>query len=469
MKILKDSLWANGSALLTQVIALVTTLIVARFVGPHEYGLVATGLVILLFFQRFLLESFGFAVIRETEKYEGFVESANYCSIIFGYLSSLLMLVIASILYFYSYTELAVVLVALSIIPILDGYGTIRTCILRRDGKFKQLAGRVLIANSVSGFFAILLAIGSLGIWALIIQQIVLALFNLIIAYKYANWIGTEKINSTSIKRILAFGLPMMGNSFAMVAANRIDILILSYFSTAHSVGIYSIAKRIIRTLPDVFINGSNAVVMTHIRNKNNVDALKLIFLQIRYISALIIPILLFIFLQSKLIIKLIFGNTWIEAAEVLSVLCLYAYLQMVYTILSNFLIKNSESKKILSLNFIQLAVFIGSSSLGLWVLDFNVILLSYALIISCFISLFLLIMYLYKKYSMPIFLFISMIYFPLVLSLIVLLEYYLFNDLLNFILLGLINLTSFYILFLIFDKRLKKINIFRKIKGYLL
>lgn len=469
MKILKDSLWANGSALLTQVIALITTLIVARFVGPHEYGLVATGLVILLFFQRFLLESFGFAVIRETEKHEGYVESANYCSIRFGYLSSILMLVIASILYFFSYTELAVVLVALSLIPILDGYGTIRTCILRRDGKFKQLAGRILIANSLAGLCAIILAVNNFGIWALIIQQIVLAICNLIIAFKYASWTTKEEVNSSAIKRILAFGMPMMGNSFALVAANRIDILILSYFSTANAVGIYSIAKRIIRTLPDVFVNGSNAVIMTHIRNKNNDEAFNLIFLQVRYLSALIIPILLFIFLQSHILIQFIFGNAWMEAANILSILCIYAYFQMIYTIFSNFLIKNSESEKIFFFNLIQLVVFIIINFFILLFYKLNLNVISYALIFSNFVSLCILFNYLYKKYHISFFSLYKIIYFPLILATVVIIEYCLLNNLLNFIILGGLHLISYYFLFLIFDERLRKMNILGKIKGYFL
>ena len=54
MNIIKDSLWANSSAFLSQIIGLVASITVARYIGPYEFGLISIGLVILFYFQRFL-------------------------------------------------------------------------------------------------------------------------------------------------------------------------------------------------------------------------------------------------------------------------------------------------------------------------------------------------------------------------------------------------------------------------------
>lgn len=469
MKILKDSLWANGSALLTQIIALVTTLIVARFVGPHEYGLVATGLVILLFFQRFLLESFGFAVVRETEKHEGFVESANFCSILSGYISSILMLVIAFILYFYSYRELALVLGILSVIPILDGYGTIRTCILRKEGKFKQLASRVLIANSLAGLFAVIIAVNDFGVWALIIQQITLALCNLIIAYKYANWSSEEKINKTSLRKILNFSKPMMGNSILFVAANRLDIILLNFFSNSFNVGVYSIARRITRTIPDILLNGSNSVLMTYLRGKNIVDAIEMAGDKIKYILLLVIPFLVYIFIFSYDLVDFVFGEKWNESNmdDIIKILCVLGLFQIVISLLSTLLVSLDKPIKLTLNNFIQLTSFIFIVMLFYFFNKVDAITVSYSILLSYVISMFNLLFIIYKN---RVFEFFKKVFLIIPMTMVC---YFLFNinyvenNFLNMCLSFSIGLSIYLTFLIIIDTKIRSLVLLIKNKMY--
>lgn len=394
MKILKDSLWANGSALITQIIALGTTLVVARFVGPSEYGLVATGLVILLFFQRFLLESFGFSVIRETDTSGGYIESANYCSIVFGYISSIIMFLAGIVLYLFSYQNLSVVIVALSIIPILDGYGTIRTCLLRRDGKFKQLAGRVLIANTCASLFAVVLAAKNFGIWALITQQVVLALCNLLIAFKYANWQPLDKINKTNIKKIMKFGFPMMGNSVIFVAANRVDVLFLSFLSTPVSVGVYAMSRRITRTIPDILLSGSNNVLFTYLRKEDRYTGLELTFKTIIYILLLMSPILTFLYVYSFDIVKLIFGEAWlgVNFSSIIKILIAASIAQVFISLINTYFLSINEPKKVFLLNTFQFLLFISIMLLYFFIDIFSAITVAKSFAFSNYMLVFILI-----------------------------------------------------------------------------
>lgn len=475
MKMLKDSFWANGSALVTQIIALGTTLVVARFVGPTEYGLVATGLVILLFFQRFLLESFGFSVIRETDTSDGYIETANYCSIIFGFISSIVMIISAVLLYVVSYKNLAVVIIALSIIPILDGYGTIRTCLLRRDGEFKQLAGRVLIANTCAGLFAIVLAINNFGIWALIVQQIILAICNLLIAFKCANWKPLEKISKSNIKKIMKFGFPMMGNSVIFVAANRVDVLFLSFLSTPMNVGVYAMSRRITRTIPDILLSGSNNVLFTYLRKEDRHTGLKLTFKTIIYIFLLMSPVLTLLYVYSFNIVNFIFGKAWVEInfSLIIQLLIVGSIAQVFIALINTYFLSINEPKKVFLLNTFQLSLFVSLMFFYLFLDVFSAVAVAKCFVFSNYITMLIVILILtINRLENFILLFKNIIKFtPIWISLFVL---FYFFEMIDFSLNSIVALMVFYLIILsylfIFDIKFRLIflqfytKIFRRI-----
>lgn len=125
-------------------------------------------------------------------------------------------------------------------------------------------------------------------------------------------------------KELYSFSIPLIFSGFAMLVMGWTDTLMLGYFCTASEVGIYNVALPIARLLRVVVT--AFAIIFLPIASElyamGREEELRNIYSTVtRWVFSLILPGSLLMILFSKSIIEILFGLEFVDGARALSIL----------------------------------------------------------------------------------------------------------------------------------------------------
>ena len=377
-KVLSNIFWATASSWIQQAFTFITVLFVARMVSPSAFGVVAVALLFILLFQRVLLESVGYLVVREDSSScdKTFLDSAYFLAVMCSLLLAGIIFLCSSFLAnLFDMPELAPVLKALSVIPAFDGLCMVQTSLFRRNMQFKFITLRTALVNLLSGCSGIALAFANYDIWALVWQQVIGSLTGCLVIFFSSNWRPGKDIRLVVVKDQLMRSLPMMGNAIMFVLTNRIDIMMLGLFSTSAITGFYSLAKRVTRTFIDLFVTGVNSVSLTTFsQSKDDVELLSLNYKQnLQYVALIVYPCFLGLISIAGKLVPLVLGIQWLPIVPMVEALSITGMLQVMVLFLTNVAIVRGLTKELFYINivaflFLVLLVYFAVEHGGQWV-----------------------------------------------------------------------------------------------------
>lgn len=392
-KVLHNIFWATASSWIQQAFTFITVLFVARMVSPSAFGVIAVALLFILLFQRLLLESIGYLVVREDSEScdQSFLDSAYFLAVICS-------LILAGIIYIgsgylagiFDMPDLSLVLKVLAIMPIFDGLCMVQTALFRRNMQFKFITLRTAFVNLLSGCTGIALAFANYDIWALVWQQVIGSLTGCVVIFVSSDWRPGRHIRSVIVKDLLLRSFPMMGNAIMFVMTNRIDIMMLGLFSTPAITGFYSLAKRVTRTIIDLFVSGVNSVSLTTFSQyKNDVKQLSIQYrTNLQFVSLVVYPCFFgFISIAGELV-PLVLGDKWLPIVPMVEALSITGILQVIVMFLSNVAIARGLTRELFYINissfiFLAVIIFLVVEYGGQWV--------AYSFVCQNFLTVFLL------------------------------------------------------------------------------
>ena len=125
-------------------------------------------------------------------------------------------------------------------------------------------------------------------------------------------------------KKLFLFGIPVMLSGFAGVIFSYTDTIMITYFRSLKEVGLYNVGMPTAQILSRVAL--ALVVVLLPISSelwaKKNFKKLKIgIELLYKYSFILVLPLSLLMFLFPEIILNVLFGESYLEAADVLRIL----------------------------------------------------------------------------------------------------------------------------------------------------
>ena len=171
-KVVSGVAWSFSEKLLSMVIQMAVSIIVARSLAPDDFGVMA----ILTFFTSVALtivdSGFSQTLIRKSEPTD-----EEYASVLgFNVAMSLLLYVVLvacapMVAEFYGREVIADVAPVLFLLLPLNSLCVVQTVMFTREFRFKLLSNIVFFASLVSGVVAVAMAVAGCGIWALVAQR----------------------------------------------------------------------------------------------------------------------------------------------------------------------------------------------------------------------------------------------------------------------------------------------------------
>ncbi|TZG34621.1 lipopolysaccharide biosynthesis protein [Agrobacterium sp. B1(2019)] len=318
-----------GGKLFTSILFIV----LARFLSPTDYGMVATAGLVLMLIQ--MVSEFGFAdaIVQKRNLEPGDVNLPFYASVTVATLLAVAVCVFSPELERWFEVEgLAPVIVAICILLPLNTASMFQEVNYRRALAFKPLAIRTFISNIVGGGVAIVFAIMGMGVWSLVVQTYVATIVTLVWLWRKPHWLPGATLNPVTFVELLRFGSSALGLRIVDFAATRlIDFMILGRYGVA-VFGLYTVGSRLYQLLMQLLQAALYDVSLTVLsRVSHERERMAALYKQLITMSAIFsTPVFVLAAALAPEICNVLFGSRWQGADEVAQPLLLLGALQCV-------------------------------------------------------------------------------------------------------------------------------------------
>ena len=326
--IFKNTSWLSISQVLTSVCAFLWTILIARYLGVTDYGIVSfaisfTGLIGIVM-------DLGMTtyITREIAKNKDLL--FRYMNNIFIFkliLSTILFFISGLILYILGYSHLTIIVTLIFTIEII--IMSITTFLNGIFQAFEQLKYQAIGSILNSGFLllGILITIFfNLGVISIAIAYtIAYLIFFIYVFLKYIKKFNFPRfeLDLKFIKKVLIDSLPFGLTNFFYTIYFSIDIVMISYLSGDYATGLYKSAYNIINVFTTFFVVYQAVIfpVMSKFFEESQ-NLIKISYeLSVKYLLLIIIPISVGVFFYARPLVDLIYSNQYSLATTPVQIL----------------------------------------------------------------------------------------------------------------------------------------------------
>lgn len=311
-----------------------SNVVLARLLTPQDYGLIGmlgtvTGLITL--FRDLGLPA---ATLQKEEINHEQVSTLFWINVGLSVITALITVAIApAIASFYNEPRLIGITLIFAVSFIINGLAVQHTALLYRQMEYKALMFIDVFCIFTGIVAAIVAALYGLGYWALVIMPILSGSVYTVGVWIVCGWRPGFPGKNAGVRSMLAFGGYLTASNFANYFAQNLDNVLIGKYWGTQQLGLYAKAYQLLM-LPLTQINAPISGVATPSLSRLYSDPpqFRNYYLKaLSLITFLTTPIIIFMIVTAKEIIKLLLGSQWLEAAVVFQLLGISAIFQPIY------------------------------------------------------------------------------------------------------------------------------------------
>jgi len=349
--------WSAIERFATQAVQLIVMLILAKQLGPEAFGLVGLVAVVLSIAQVFVDSGFSTGLIRKLDRTESDLSTTFYFSIVTSLVCYVAIFLSAeSIALFFDKPPLRQLIQVASLSIIINAFGIIQRAKLTIDVNFKVQAKCSFSAVLLSSLVGLYGAYNDYGVWSLVAQTLTMATCNVLFLNIAVVWFPSKPFCKSSFKELFGFGSKLLLSGLIdRVFKNIYPIVIGKQFSVS-DVGQFTQAHQLTSVPAMTFTNVIQRVtypLLSKMQNEpSKLDASYLLALKL---SALVLfPLMFGLSVSADLLLKLILGEEWHLAGELVGILAIGMALYPIHAINLNILNVKGRSDLFLRLEIIK-------------------------------------------------------------------------------------------------------------------
>lgn len=398
--LLKSTYWSLVGQFAYLGVLLISNIILARLLSPHEFGQIGIILFFIVIAQVLSESGLIGALVRNKDANEIDFSTVFVFNL---FISIILFLLIISssgfIADYYKDQSLQPLLIVSSSIVIINAFRFVQNAKMMRQMRFKEIAVYELTSITIAAIAGIILAINNFGAWSLVILQLSRDLITTTLFWIFAGGNGPWLFDLRSLKYHYKFGINTTLSSLLESVFDNIYQIILGKWFFIAQTGLYYQAKKL-QDIPISVINKLTQTVIYSVLSKIHDDKTKFTRIYQQIIALMIIfvgfiTLTLLVFAQD--IILILLGDQWVKGTFYLRVLSVVGYFN-VQEIFNRILFKiYNDTDYILKFELIKKGIQSISIIIGLYLN--NIKFLMYGLAISSVLSYFVNYYIVQKKY----------------------------------------------------------------------
>ena len=322
-------IWNFSTYFLGKLIVLITTAILARLLAKSDFGLVAVAVVAINYLSVLKDLGLGVALIQRRGDVQEAANTVFTINLFLGLLLSVLVFPLAPFVASYFHDPQVIpVLRWMGISFIINALGSVHTNWLVRDLDYRRKLVPELGGALAKGVISIGMAYMGYGVWSLVFGQIAGAVLSVILVWLILPWRPRFSLDRNVAGSLMKFGVSVTAIDVITQITDNIDYVIVGRFFGLVPLSIYTLAYR----LPEMLLIGNlwvmGGVVFPAFSSiQDRPEDLRRGFLaSVRVVELFAVPICLGLLIAADPIVRVVFGEQWLEAIPVLRVLAIYAW-----------------------------------------------------------------------------------------------------------------------------------------------
>ena len=329
-RFLQNLAWLGMSEVFVRVTRLVTAIVLARLMDPLIFGLAALVLTINELIRVFNRNGIGAKIVQCAEEdLDDITNTAYRLNFVFCIVLFILQCLLAyPLAAFYDTPELVPMLQVLSVTYLLMPFGMVQAALVQRAQRLKTTALIDGMQVGIDNIITTVLAVFGLGAWAIILPKFLTSPI-WVIGYRRAfKWVPSKGVWRFNLwQEVLKFGRYYLSIELLKTARLNLDNMIIARLLGMEALGIYYFARNAGLGFSLTLINAiSSALYPNLCEVQDNLTELRKRFVaNLKSIVLIAVPL---ISLQAGLAfiyVPIVFGEQWVMAVPILTLLCLSA------------------------------------------------------------------------------------------------------------------------------------------------
>lgn len=326
IKALKSVKWASAGFVLPKIFAPFITIVIAKFVLPSEFGIIALASTVIGFVN--VLSGFGFDdyIVKEKEVDDLLLNTSFWANMLLGICFQCVVIFMTPIISMvYNEPILKIVLPILSFQILISSIGIIPQTLLVKRMEFRKLFFGGFFPIAISLIVTLPMAYKGYGVWALVTGAISRSVMASIFYWIIAKWHPNFMFSFRLFKKLFSFSKWIVLQRIQEVFYSSLDIIILGYFGGSTMLGIYSLGKRFTLMIFNLLDGPSGNIgfpLLSRLQNDKDklVEALLGIYKRLMIIN---LPVIIGISILAHIAIPFFFSDRWEGLSTVFAVLVL--------------------------------------------------------------------------------------------------------------------------------------------------
>ena len=322
--------WMLASQATIQVLAILTSVVMARFLSPRDVGLATEAIVFVTLVLGVVDFGFAAVLIQRPELSEVDRSTAFWAGLALGVALTAIGIGLSwPISWLYREPRVQPLFAVLSTTFVITAPGMVHEALLSRELKFGSLGVRTIAATAISAATMIVLAIAGFGPWAIVAQYVVIVSVSTALLWTSSPWRPRAIFSLSKLREMAGFTRDVFGARISNWATMNLDTFLVGRFRGAGPVGAYSIAFSLAITPVNRIATPLAQLLFPAFSQMRDTRQIADMWCRASVMLALVVlPAMLGIVVVGQEFVSVVFGSRWDAAAPVLQLLAGVGLLQ---------------------------------------------------------------------------------------------------------------------------------------------
>jgi O-antigen/teichoic acid export membrane protein len=315
----RNAFWSGLDAGVSAILSIVSSFVVARIVGPAEFGIGAAVIAVHVVLWVVVNGLFADALVQRPTINDRVLSTAFWASTAVGCAAMLLQAAagwgLAALLGDQRLIAMALLLAAP--LPLVGAAGVIQG-LLTRQRSYRRLALRTLIGQGLGTAVGASAALAGAGGWALVYQQAVTTGFGALALLVARDWTPARCLDRAAMKSLLRVGVPLTAATLVMIARYRLFAVLIGGTAGAAVLGEVHIAFRLVDTVRELTFTAFWRLMLPALSEHQHDGRAMLAQVDrwLRWCMAVMFPLCVLLGIGLTQVVALLMGPRWADAGQ---------------------------------------------------------------------------------------------------------------------------------------------------------
>ena len=352
----------------TQAVSLLSFIVLARLLSPHEFGLMAMVAIFTAFASIFIDMGMGAALIHNQKATKEHESTAFWFNVLLSIICLSLIIMSSNLIAnFFQEEELKTILLVVPWLLLINALTIVPMSKIQKALAFKKVAMAELGGLVCGVLVAVVLALNNFGVWALVANLLVSALIKMILLFFLSGWFPSVIFKKDKLVELFSYSGYLMATGITNYFITNVDSALVGRLVGTAALGAYRYAYRLANMpamiVNKVFVRVFFASYSTYKSDKERIR--KLHFKAVRMIAFFTFPMLLTLAMVADFFVSVVLGDQWNIMAYILSFMCVIFLLDSIGGMNNPLFLSQGKTKTLFWLTLILrsnliIAMFIG-------------------------------------------------------------------------------------------------------------